>query len=157
MRTLLAGPVRSISMPEQETGIARESGKALAEFIHHETGSVTLTVQSDETGRRVEMAVPAAAVRLLAEARTQIGRGHAVSVVGLHAELSTQQAADLLGVSRTYFVKLLEQGAIPFRKVGEQRRVRYASLLRCVEEYQHAASAALAEVTAEAERLGLYS
>ena len=74
----------------------------------------------------------------------------------LHAELSTQQAADLFNVSRTYFIKLLEQGKMPFRKVGEQRRVRYQDLLTYMAEYQAAASSALDEMSAEAQRLGLY-
>jgi excisionase family DNA binding protein len=76
--------------------------------------------------------------------------------VPLQAELSTQQAAELMGVSRPYFVKLLEQGRIPFRKVGEQRRVRYQDLLRYLEEYQREAAAAVSEMSAEAQRLGFY-
>ena len=79
-----------------------------------------------------------------------------MTIIPLHAELSTQQAADLLGVSRPYFVKLLEQGKIPYRKVGQQRRVCYQDLLRYIEEYRKAAKAALDEMTAEAQRLGLY-
>ena len=82
--------------------------------------------------------------------------GHLVTLVPLQAELSTQQAAELMGVSRPYFVKLLEQGEIPFRKVGEQRRVRYQDLLRYLDEYQRTATTALAEMTAEAQALGLY-
>ena len=67
-----------------------------------------------------------------------------------------QPAAELLGVSRPYFIKLLEQGRIPFRQVGEQRCVRSNDLLDYMREYQRSAAAAAAEMTAEAQALGLY-
>ncbi len=74
----------------------------------------------------------------------------------LDADLSTQQAAELLGVSRPYFVKLLEEGKLPFRKVGSQRRVRLEALRRYIAEYQREASADLEEMSADAQRAGLY-
>jgi excisionase family DNA binding protein len=85
-----------------------------------------------------------------------MAEGHSVTLLPLDAELSTQQAADLLGVSRPYFVKLLEEGRIPFRKVGAQRRVRLEALRHYIANYQQEASAALEEMTADAQRAGLY-
>ena len=82
--------------------------------------------------------------------------GKSVSLILQEAEISTQQAAELLGVSRPYFVKLLEQGEIPYRKVGEQRRVYYNDLLAYREAYQHKATAALDEMTAQAQKMNLY-
>jgi excisionase family DNA binding protein len=115
-----------------------------------------LRLEDPRTGKQIEATVPSVAVRVLAEVLSQMAEGNPVTLVSLQAELSTQQAADLLGVSRPYVVKLLEKGTIPFRKVGEQRRVRYRDLLRYMEEYQAQARAALDEMTAEAQRLGLY-
>ena len=71
--------------------------------------------------------------------------------------LSTQQAADSLNVSRPYFIKLLEEGRMPSRKVGKQRRVRYQDLPAYMETYQKAANAALEEMTADTEDIGLYA
>ncbi len=115
-----------------------------------------MRLQDQQTGEQVEATIPTAVVRLLAEALTEMAEGHSVTLVPLHAELSTQQAADLLGVSRPYFIKLLEQGKMPYRKVGEQRRVRYHDLLAYIRAYQQEATAALDEMAAEAQRLGLY-
>jgi excisionase family DNA binding protein len=100
--------------------------------------------------------LPVAAVRLLRDLLREMAQGHAVSLVPMHAELTTQQAADSLNVSRPYVVKLLESGALPHRKVGTHRRVRYDDLLR----YKHAIDAkrleALKKLQDESEELGLY-
>lgn len=156
MNTLIAGPVQSIVLPEQEAGLARTSSEALAQFDNAEDQPLTLHLENPQTGQYVDATIPAVAVRVLAQVLARMAEGKAVTLVPLHAELSTQQAADLLGVSRPYFIKLLEQGKIPFRKVGEQRRVLYQDLLCYIDAYQNAAHAALDEMTAEAQRLGLY-
>lgn len=156
MTTLLAGPIQSVLLPEQETGLARTSSDALVQFDNAENQPLTLHLENPRTGQTIQATIPAVAVRVLAEVLAKMAEGKAVTLVPLHAELSTQQAADLLGVSRPYFIKLLEQGKMPFRRVGEQRRVLYQDLLCYLEDYRKAAHAALDEMTAEAQRLGLY-
>jgi excisionase family DNA binding protein len=156
MTTLLTGPIQPISVPEPEQGLARSASESLASLVTHNTAPVTLRFADPRSGEEVEATLPAAALRVLAAALAQMAEGHPVTLVPLQAELSTQQAAELMGVSRPYFVKLLEQGRIPFRKVGEQRRVRYQDLLRYLEEYQRDAVAAVSEMTAEAQGFGLH-
>jgi excisionase family DNA binding protein len=153
---LLAGSIRPITLPEPEQGLARRSSESLAHLNAGDTEPVTLRFEDPDSGAEVETTIPAAALRVLTQALAQMAEGHPVTLVPLQAELSTQQAADLLGVSRPYFVKLLEQGQIPFRKVGEQRRVRYRDLLRYLDEHERRASAAASQMTAEAQDLGLY-
>lgn len=156
MATLLNGPVEPYSLPAAEAEGARESSDAISDFVGDGEQPVTLRLEDPSTGRHVEATLSAAVLRLLTEALAQMADGRAVTLLPLDAELSTQQAADLLGVSRPYFVKLLEQGRIPFRKVGAQRRVRFDALQRYMEEYQREATEALEAMTAEAQKLGLY-
>ena len=100
--------------------------------------------------------LPVAAVRLLQDLLREMAQGHAISLVPMHAELTTQQAADAINVSRPFLVKLLETGALPHRKVGTHRRVRFDDLMR----YKHTIDAqrleALRKLTDESEKLGLY-
>ena len=66
---------------------------------------------------------------LLEEVLGQLAAGRAVQVVALESEISTQQAAELLGVSRPYLVKLVEAGELPHRKVGPRRRLHLEDVL----------------------------
>jgi excisionase family DNA binding protein len=72
--------------------------------------------------------LPAAAVRLLGALLAELAKGNAVTLMR-HAELTTQEAADLLNVSRRFLVGLLENGQLPHHKVGTHRRVRFADLM----------------------------
>jgi excisionase family DNA binding protein len=78
-------------------------------------------------GERVRL--PASVYTLLARVVHELAHGNAVTIVPIHAELTTQQAADLLNVSRPFLVKLLESGEIPFHHVGTHRRIRFDDLM----------------------------
>ena len=82
--------------------------------------------------------------------------GLAVTIAPHHMLLSTQEAADLLRISRTTLVRLLETGAIPFQKPNRHRRVRLDDLLEYRRRQRSAAELALADMIADTERLGLY-
>ena len=92
------------------------------------SGYVTFTVAGDG-GVATELRIPTTALQLLFAALSEMARGNAVSLLPLHAELTTQQAAAILNVSRPYFVGLLEKGEMPFRLVGNQRRVRLQDIM----------------------------
>ncbi len=99
--------------------------------------------------------LPTPAVRLLREILDQMAHGHGVALTPLHAELTTRQAADLLQVSRTHLVQLLDAGRIPCRKVGAHRRVRAADVVAYRRETESRRRSALDELTARDQELGL--
>jgi len=82
----------------------------------------------DATGRG-PVVLPHLAVQLLRDILHELSAGRLVAVRSMERELTTQQAADFLAVSRPYLVSLLEMGAIPFRKVGSRRRVQFHHLV----------------------------
>lgn len=108
-------------------------------------------------GRKGEpVEVPASVVRVLAEVLDHARRGEAVRVVADHEEISTQQAADLLNVSRPYLVGLVDRGEIPSRKVGSRRRLKVSDVL-LYREVDHARRLdAVKALAAEAQELGTY-
>ena len=69
------------------------------------------------------------ALRLLVDVLAEIGEDNAVSIIPIHAELTTQDAAGVLNVSRPFLVQLLERGEMPFHKIGTHRRVRYQDVI----------------------------
>jgi excisionase family DNA binding protein len=112
----------------QESAIAREATRVLAPFIDH---LENLKFEVGE-GRKAphRLSLPASAVRLLLDLLTEMAAGNAVTLIPVHAQLTTQQAADALNVSRPFLVSLLEQGKIPHIKVGTHRRVLFEDLMR---------------------------
>ncbi|MGQ0643120.1 MAG: helix-turn-helix domain-containing protein [Gemmatimonadaceae bacterium] len=99
--------------------------------------------------------MPRAAYRLFLEVLAQLANGNAVTIVPIHAELTTQEAAELLNVSRPFLVQLVESGAIPYRKVGTHRRIFAKDLLSYRDRDEVRRRQAARELTQEAEDLGL--
>jgi len=106
--------------------------------------------------RREPIEVPASAVRVLADVLDHAQRGEHVRVIADDEEITTQQAADLLNVSRPYLVGLVDRGEIPSRKVGARRRLKLADVLLYREVDQARRLQAVAALAAEAQELGLY-
>jgi len=103
-----------------------------------------------------EMIIPRSLYVVLLEALKQLITGRAISIVPVMAELTTQQAADLLNVSRPFLVKILDHGVIPSHKTGTHRRVYLHDLLAYKRKRDAAAEKSLGRLVAEAQELGIY-
>jgi excisionase family DNA binding protein len=138
---------------EQEVRLAQETSRKLAAYVQADAG---ITIRLLKNGHETDtVALPAGAVRLLLDILEQMARGHAVTLMPIHAELTTQQAADLLNVSRPYLVTLLQEGKIPYRKVGTHRRVRAEDIFAYKRETDAKRREALHELAAQAQELEL--
>jgi excisionase family DNA binding protein len=102
-----------------------------------------------------ELALPKAVTRLLSHLLLEMGQGNAVTVIPIHAELSTQQAADFLNVSRPYLVSLLKEGALPHHMVGTHRRVRFSDICTYKDKFEAQRSEAMRDLAVQAQELGL--
>ncbi len=145
-----------LNLPNDETAAqAAEAVDILERLLRERPATDALTVKLIADGTDAAVTVPGDALRLLVDVLAQIANGNAVTVAPVHAELTTQQAADLLNVSRPYLVKLLEEEKIPHRRVGNRRRVMLADLItyKRIDDAKRTATAD--RLTAEAQSLGL--
>jgi len=106
--------------------------------------------------QRVEVKLPTLLVRVLMEAARQLAKGNSVSILHYEEALTTQQAADLLQVSRPYLIRLLEEGKIRYHLVGSHRRVRLGDLLDYKSTRDSLRKANINEMVRVSESLGLY-
>ena len=141
----------AVAPTDEDARLARESSRQLSPYANK-----NLRLRIPANGRREEtIELPASAVRLLMSILSEMAAGNAVTLIPIHAELTTQQAADLLNVSRPFLVGLLEEGKIKHRKVGTHRRILFKDLM----EYKRAVEAdqekALAELAEQAQELGM--
>ncbi len=146
----LANGNEVVAPSKADAALARELGRKLAEHKGSEIRLELITGTSTE-----ELILPRSALRLLLRALSEMGQGNAVTLTPVQAELTSQQAADLLNVSRPHLVKLLDEGTIPSRKVGTHRRVRLEDVLAYKREFQAKRQAALSELAALSQDLDL--
>lgn len=109
----------------------------------------------EEEGPGELLVLPSSVIRLLTEILTEMAQGNAVTLIPVHAELTTQQAADFLNVSRPFLVKLLEKRKIPFHKVGTHRRIAFRDLADYKRQIDADRLAVLDELSAQAQELGM--
>jgi excisionase family DNA binding protein len=135
---------------DKEISLAGESSRKLSAYVESTSNPVFQLVKR---GKGTEtIAIPANALRLLIIILSQMAKGNAVTLIPVHAELTTQEAADLLNVSRPFLVNLLENGKIPFRKVGSRRRVFAKDILRYKEDIDKKRLEILEELANEAQK-----
>jgi len=137
-----------IVAPEEE----RDTIASIEEYLESKRGGTAKLVGPSKDG----VPIPSALRRVLVAAARQLAEGNGVSIMPVMAEISTQQAADLLNVSRPFVVGLLDKGEIPFHKVGTHRRVRLRDLLAYRRRRDASRRAVIERLAAEAQELGIY-
>ena len=137
-----------------EVQLARDSSRSLAQNLPKKKNQVKIRVLGDGE-RSTDIVVPASALKFLVNLLTEMAQGNAVTLMPLHAELTTQQAADLLNVSRPFFIKLLNKKKIPFKKVGRHRRIAAHDVLKFKKTHDQHAEDATDMLVSEAQKLKL--
>ena len=135
----------------QEAEEAKITSRALSKYAHNER--LHLKIASNNESE--DLILPGYAINLLLAMLTEMSKGNAITVMPIHAELSTQETAELLNVSRPHLVDLLEQGKIPFRKVGTHRRILANDVFDYKQRIDEARFKALDDLAAQAQELGM--
>jgi excisionase family DNA binding protein len=142
----------TISTPVRPTGEQAKEAQECLESLKENHSSPTVTVKL-EGGAEFE--VPEFAFRFLFQLLQETAKGNAVTLIPVHSELTTLQAADILNVSRPYVVKLLESGEIPFHKRGRHRRIRFDDLMEYKKKDELEREKAFEEMVELSEELGI--
>lgn len=143
----------TITLPiDREVKAAIQGQRALAAYLatQFETQHIQIF---DEHNEAHTVELPTSALRLLVDILAELAAGNAVKVVPVHAELTTQEAADLLNISRPHMIKLLESGDLSYHKTGKHRRVRVADLMDYKTRRDTASERAMTLLAAQAQAL----
>jgi excisionase family DNA binding protein len=145
--------IEPVAPSEKDTALAKESSRQLAPLLG---AKKELALQVLKDGRPSDpVLVPMAAARVLMKVLTEMAKGNAVTLIPIQAELSTQEAADLLNVSRPFLVKLLDEGKIPSRKVGTHRRVLFTDIMAYKKESDEQRRKAMEALASDAQELNM--
>lgn len=138
---------------KQEQKVAMESYSALAaviEQIHSEETEIEIEETKDK------IIIPSRALKLLGDILKAMSEGKPISIVPIATEVTTQKAAEILGCSRPHLVKLIEEGAIPFVKVGKHRRLKFEDVIAYKTKMKQEQKQHLIDIMNFDDELGLY-
>lgn len=136
-----------------EIDAARTAARQFSNLDHGV--SVRFIAEGEKAEPPEPITIPANIFRTIIKMLVEMGNGNAVAVVPISAELTTQQAADLLNVSRPHLVKLLEQDKLKYRMVGTHRKLLAKEVLNFRDKTVHARRQALATMVQLDEEFGL--
>jgi excisionase family DNA binding protein len=139
---------------EKEVEAAVQGQRELASLLSTKFETQRIDI-FDKEDKLHTLVLPTSALRLLVDILGELAIGNAVKVVPVHAELTSQEAADLLNVSRPHLVKMLEEGAIPFTKTGRHRRIRFSDLMAFKQRREEESQEAMEALANQAQELGM--
>lgn len=137
---------------DEEIAQAREASRQLTRMLPEDQRPLRLVTANNQ---HQMISIPPGAVRLFMEVLTQLGQGRGVTILPKKAELTTQEVADYLNVSRPYVVKLIESGKLAARSVGTRRRIAFVDLVKFDEDDRMRRRAALDEIAQTDQSLDL--
>lgn len=138
---------------KEEQKVAMESYHALTEVLES-LQKDNVEIEIEETREKIR--IPLNSLKLLAKILKITSQGKPVSIVPIATEMTTQAAADLLGCSRPHLVKLLEEGAIEYTKVGKHRRVKFEDVMAYKKRMKARQQELLIKIMNADEESGLY-
>ncbi len=147
--------ISSINPGDVDADIAERAARRIRDYLDGHPDD-DLIEALGEVGTEDALVLPRATAVMFAQILDLLGQGRGVQIIPKEVELSTQQAADMLNVSRPYLIGLLESGEIPFRKVGRHRRIRFEDLMDYKRRDDLGRRAAADDLAAISEELGLY-
>ena len=145
----LSVPHRQLAPSPQEAALARDSGRRLSPYARR---GRPLSLRVIDAVHEQPLELPAGAVALLMDILEAMAAGQGLSLIPENAELTTVQAAEVLNVSRPYLIKLLEENAIPHRKVGKHRRIRMEDVMAYKTRIDREREAVLDQLAMEAQQ-----
>jgi len=155
MAIMLADIQKAVPPTAADAQLALESSRRLTQFLAARPKKALRVRIEPENEPEESISIPVTAFRLLNSILTEMAKGNAVTLIPVHAELTTQQAADILNVSRPFLIEQLEKGVIPYRKVGTHRRVMFKDLMKYKQTMDHNRLKALEELSVIDQELGL--
>lgn len=138
---------------EADAVLAKETSRVLASHIRN-SDPMELRIPDDPSPEGM-VKLPLSAARMLVRILEEMARGNAVTLIPVHAELTTQEAAEMLNISRPSLIQLLDEGKIDYRRVGTHRRVRFEGLMKHKRAAEAARRVALEELAAYDQELGI--
>ncbi|MEM0911885.1 MAG: helix-turn-helix domain-containing protein [Pseudomonadota bacterium] len=136
------------SLPNaEEIALAKLSSQELSAVLES-NGEVQDFSVVGKDGETHQVKMPASAVKLMIEVLTQLGQGNSINITPIHAELTTQEAADLLKMSRPTFIKLLDAQEIPYTRKGNRRKVAFVDVMNYKQALDNKRLNTLDELTA---------
>lgn len=137
---------------ESDANLAKETSRVLAQRVR---STSPLRFRDLDASKDETLRIPAPAVRMLVRILEEMARGNAVTLIPVRAELTTQEAADMLNISRPSLIQLLGEDKIEYRKVGTHRRIKFESLMAYKRAADKEHRGALAELAAYDQEIGI--
>ena len=140
-------------LDEREAEMAKTAQRCIMAALDHSKAHRIALVDRRSKNQAPILELPPKALRFFADLLGAMSQRQPVSLIPQKHELTTQEAAAFLNVSRPFVVKQLEEGKIPFRKVGRHRRVEFEQLVKYQESLRRDTDSALQDLADQAQAL----